>query len=91
MHLGTAVSTVDHTGENAALACPGHATDYPEYNLNDPFSCENHDEAWRNGCVSDTYEPGSVFKIITQVLADAGVYKLDEAGRAGFVRFLESV
>ena len=26
-----------------------------------------------------------------QVLADAGVYKLDEAGRAGFVRFLESV
>ena len=25
LHLGTAVSTVDHTGENAALACPGHA------------------------------------------------------------------
>ena len=33
-------------------------------------------------------EVGPVF---AQVLADAGVYKLDEAGRAGFVRFLESV
>ena len=25
LHLRTAVSAVDHTGENAALACPGHA------------------------------------------------------------------
>ena len=33
-------------------------------------------------------EVGQVF---AQVLADAGVYKLDEAGRVGFVRFLESV
>ena len=33
-------------------------------------------------------EVGQVF---AQVLADAGVYKLDETGRAGFVRFLESV
>ena len=33
-------------------------------------------------------EVGHVFE---QVLVDAGVYKLDEAGRAGFVRFLESV
>ena len=33
-------------------------------------------------------EVGQVF---AQVLADAGVYKLDGAGRAGFVRFLESV
>ena len=33
-------------------------------------------------------EVGQVF---AQVLADAGVYKLDEAGRAGFMRFLESV
>ena len=33
-------------------------------------------------------EVGQVF---AQVLADAGVYKLDEAGRAGFVRFLASV
>ena len=33
-------------------------------------------------------EVGHVF---AQVLADAGVYKMDEAGRAGFVRFLASV
>ena len=33
-------------------------------------------------------EVGHVF---AEVLADAGVYKLDEAGRAGFVRFLASV
>lgn len=38
------------------------------------------------GIVQD--EIGHVF---AQVLADAGVYKLDGAGRAGFVRFLESV
>lgn len=54
-------------------------TDYPEYNLNDPFSCENHDEAWRNGCVSDTYEPGSVFKIITAGIAlEEDVVSLDD-------------
>ena len=33
-------------------------------------------------------EIGHVF---AQVLEDAGVYKRDEAGHAGFVRFLESV
>ena len=33
-------------------------------------------------------EVGHVF---AQVLADAGVYQMDEAGRAGFVRFLASV
>ena len=33
-------------------------------------------------------EIGHVF---AEVLTDAGVYKLDEAGRAGFVRFLESI
>ena len=33
-------------------------------------------------------EVGHVF---AEVLADAGVYKMDTAGRAGFVRFLESV
>lgn len=29
--------------------------------------------------------------VFARVLADAGVYKLDEAGQAGFVRFLESI
>lgn len=57
---------------------------YPEFNLNDPFTLtaqysqyegteeENTylNEMWRNPCVSDTYEPGSTFKIIT---ASAGL------------------
>ena len=53
----------------------------PEFNLNEPFSLEslgiNTDsvddkekqdllnQMWRNGCINDTYEPGSTFKIIT--------------------------
>ena len=50
----------------------------PEYNLNKPFSLSAQKRArnskkqqeylnkkWRNSCLNDTYEPGSVFKIIT--------------------------
>ena len=51
--------------------------DYPEFNLNEPFTLtetyadKGDDEQdalnqmWRNPCVSNTYEPGSTFKIIT--------------------------
>jgi len=53
----------------------------PEFNLNDPFNLENVEadmqsfseeekqdllnRMWRNGCINDTYEPGSIFKIFT--------------------------
>ena len=58
---------------------------YPEYNLNEPFNLNLPEEEtlnlsseekqsalnamWRNPCVSDTYEPGSTFKIITAAAA----------------------
>ena len=53
----------------------------PEFNLNDPFSLESVgisetgisdkekqdllNQMWRNRCINDTYEPGSIFKIFT--------------------------
>lgn len=34
---------------------------------------------WRNACISDTYEPGSAFKVVTATAAlEAGVVKLDD-------------
>ena len=69
---------------------------YPEFNLNEPFTLieemgadgtESADKKqellnrmWRNPCISDTYEPGSTFKIITAAAAlEEGVVKLDDA------------
>ena len=66
---------------------------YPEFDLNDPFTLINDNAAltaekkqellnkmWRNQCISDTYEPGSTFKIITAAAAlEEGVVKLDDA------------
>lgn len=67
---------------------------YPEFDLNDPFtlvgdtgesvSAEEKqnllNNMWRNQCISDTYEPGSTFKIITAAAAlEEGVVKLDDA------------
>ena len=66
----------------------------PEFNLNDPFTLpEGTDTAglseeekqdllnqmWRNPCISDTYEPGSVFKTITAAAAlEEGVVTMED-------------
>lgn len=40
---------------------------------------ERRNRMWRNSCVSDTYEPGSTFKIITAAAGlEAGVVKLED-------------
>lgn len=66
----------------------------PEFNLNEPYELNTGaDEAsltdeelqdelnqmWRNRCINDTYEPGSVFKIITSsACLEEGVVSLDD-------------
>lgn len=65
----------------------------PEFDLNQPFELtetfaleaaqENTqdllNQMWRNGCINDTYEPGSTFKIITSTAAlEENVVSLDD-------------
>lgn len=63
----------------------------PEFDLNDPYKTDQKvqlsekgtqdylNQKWRNHCVSDTYEPGSTFKVITAASAlEANVVKLND-------------
>lgn len=66
----------------------------PEFDLNDPFTLNTGEDSenmpddkkqdalnqmWRNGCINDTYEPGSTFKIITaSACLEAGAVKLED-------------
>lgn len=71
----------------------------PEFDLNDPFTLDVSTEGmtdqeeqdalnrmWRNGCINDTYEPGSTFKIITAAAGlEEGVVSLtDQFSCPGF-------
>lgn len=66
---------------------------YPEFDLNDPYTLNYEvsgdvtseqktqllNEMWRNACISDTYEPGSTFKIVTATAAlEEGLVKLSD-------------
>ena len=68
----------------------------PEFNLNEPFSLESVgldtesveddvkqdllNQMWRNSCINDTYEPGSIFKVITSTAClEAGTVNLDDS------------
>lgn len=65
----------------------------PEFDLNDPYTLNADDTGlteeeknnllnnmWRNACISDTYEPGSTFKIITAAAAfEAGEVSLTDS------------
>lgn len=65
----------------------------PEFDLNNPYTLNAPEPAgltekeknellngmWRNACISDTYEPGSVFKIVTATSAlEANAVKLTD-------------
>ena len=45
----------------------------PDYNPNDPWDLsktyDENQKAWRNRAVSDTFEPGSIFKVVTATAA----------------------
>lgn len=75
----------------------------PEFNLNDPYrisgdlskmsakeKSEKRNAMWRNPCVSDTYEPGSTFKILTTAAAlEKGVVKMTDRFRCPGYKIVE--
>ncbi|MCI7179188.1 MAG: penicillin-binding transpeptidase domain-containing protein [Schaedlerella sp.] len=77
----------------------------PEFNLNDPFTLNTGQDTgtisdeekqdllnrmWRNGCINDTYEPGSTFKVITSAAClEAGVVHLDDTFSCPGYRIVE--
>ncbi|MDO4599899.1 MAG: penicillin-binding transpeptidase domain-containing protein [[Ruminococcus] gnavus] len=74
----------------------------PEFHLNDPFTLNTGEEKtgkdlqdalntmWRNGCINDTYEPGSTFKIITSAAClEEGVVTLEDTFACPGYRMVE--
>lgn len=73
----------------------------PEFDLNQPFMLNNEEtgenltdeqrqdalnQMWRNGCINDTYEPGSTFNIITASagLEEGAVHLTDQFSCPGY-------
>jgi len=66
--------------------------DAPEFDLNAPYEVEGEEnltenekwdalnKMWRNGCINDTYEPGSIFKVITAAAGlEEGVVRVEDS------------
>ena len=88
------------TGDILAMA------EYPNYDLNDPYTINNQELAaiwdtkqanersaalqqmWRSKVISDGYEPGSTFKILTAAIAiEEGITISDNMRRISLHRF----
>ena len=55
------------------------ASEYEDVNLSSEQSQDLLNGMWRNACISDTYEPGSAFKIVTTAAAlEDGVLELTD-------------
>ena len=86
---GNVIIMNPNTGDILAMAT------YPDYNLNDPFTLDMDgwddmssekqntllQETWNNRAITSTYEPGSVFKIITAAVGlEEEIVDADTAG-----------
>lgn len=75
------------TGDILAMAT------YPDYNLNEPFEVESS-SVWRNTAISNTYEPGSTFKVINAAIGlEENVVDTDSKNFVcnGFEKFAETI
>lgn len=55
-------------------------SEQPETRSQEEITQDKLNQMWRNGCINDTYEPGSTFKIITASAGlEAGVVSLEDS------------
>lgn len=83
---GNVIIMKPSTGDILAMAT------YPDYNLNEPFEVES--SVWRNTAISNTYEPGSTFKVINAAIAlEENIVDTDSKNFVcnGFEKFTDTI